>query len=282
MAQAKDVVAGVGARYAEIFVLDTVTGLPLPATASATPVQGTIVQGIKSFTYTDPEGQRFSHYGDDHGFAQDSLPATEIGDFVITTAKTNLVLDAMVEGSKVVTINSSLEARAVNTDKKGSEPQVMILVYRQALDVTKGSSTFGKLRQYHLALIPSTRITPASQSMEQGITDKTYHGIPTPVTATPWNQVFDESTWGATQGEYIEMTSTYKPRINLYRGDGTITAYNLSKPPVSSADLTVWVDGTVTAPSAVVTTTANPAFTMSSPPAVNKLVMAMIGHNQAD
>lgn len=278
----KDIVAGVGVRYAEVFILDTVTGLPLPATASATPVQGTIVQGIKSFTYNDPEPQRFTHYGDDNPFAQDSLPATEIGDFVITTAKTNLVLDAMLESAKVVTINSSMEARAVNTDKKGSEPQVMIMVYRQALDVTKGSSTFGKLRQYHIALIPSTRITPASQSMEQGVTDKTYRGIPTAVTATPWNQVFDESTWGATQGEYIELTSTYKPRANVYRGDGTIVAFNLSKPPVSSADLTVWVDGTVTAPSAVNVTTANPAFTMASAPAVSKLVMAIIGHNQAD
>jgi hypothetical protein len=276
----KDVVAGVGVRYAEIFNLDS-DGLPSVNVASASPVTGTLLRGIKSFTYDDPEPQRIAHYGEDHTLAQDSLPSTDVGSFVMTAAATNLIVDAMAEATKIATINN-MEMRLANSDKRGSEPQLFISVYRQALDIQKGSSTYGKLRQYHAAYIPSVRLSPASQSMEQTATDKTYQGTPTPVTSTPWNQVFDETTWGATQGEYVESTTNYKPRWNFYLGNGTIVAFQLSKPPVSSSDVTVWVDGTLTSPSAVNITTANPAFTLGAAPGVAKKVAALILHNTAD
>lgn len=277
---AKDVIAGVGARFGEAFNLDS-SGLPLPATASAVPMQGTIIQGLKTFGYNDPEPQNIVHYGDDRPFAQDSLPSTDIGDMVITTAKTNLVLDAMSENNKVVTVNG-IEMRAVNSDKRGSEPQLFVSVYRQALDVQKDSSTFGKLRQYHMAVVPSVRISPAAQGFEQAATDKSYRGAPTPVTQTPWAQSFDDSTWGNTQAEYVEAILDYKPRWNFYRGNGTLTGFQLSKAPFDSTHLTVWVNGTQTAPTTVNTAVANPAFTMGSAPGNGQLVAALIQHNSAD
>lgn len=279
-ATSKEIVSGVGARLAEVFNLDS-DGLPSVNSSSATPVTGTLVQGIKTFTYEDPDPVRHSHYGQDRVFAQDSTPPTEGGSFTMTTAKTNLILDAMFEGNKVASIDG-IPMRVVNSDKRGNEPQVFISVFRQALDTKKDSATFGKLRQYHAAFIPSSRVSPSAQSMEQATTDKSYTGTPTNITVTPWNQAFDETTWGASQGEYVEAVLDYKPRWNWYLGNGTITAFQLSKPPVDSAHLHIWVDGTLTTPSAVNTSTANPAFTLSSAPGVSKKVGALIEYNVAD
>lgn len=274
----KQIVSGVGVRLMEVFPLDTADGLPSCNTSSATPVTGTLIEGIKSFTYTDPDVQRVTHYGDDNPFAADALPPAEVGKMAFTTAKSNLKVDAMLEGTKVASIDG-LQMRAANSNKRGQEPQVLINVFRQALDTDKTSATFGKLRQWHGALVPSVRVSPKSQSMEQGATDKSYDGTPTPVAVTPWNQAFDETTWGATQGEYIEYTADYNPRMNVWRGNGTLTAFNLSKAPVDAAHLHVWQDGTLVTPSAVNTSTANPAFTLGSPAPNAKKLIAIIEHN---
>lgn len=277
----KDVVSGVGARYAEAFILDPITGLPAVGFNSGTLTAGTLIQGIKTFTYNNPAPQRIQHYGEDRPFAQDSLPPTEVGNFTITTAKTNLSLDAFTEGTKVVTIDGNVEARAGNTDQRGSEPQEFVSVYRQALDTAQGSPTFGKLRQWHLALIPSTRIINNLQSMEQAATVRSYEGIPTPVTYTPWNAAFDQTTWGAQRAEYIELTTTYKPVWNMGLGNGTLTRFALSKPPVDASHIHVWANGTLATVSSVGTDPSSPFVILSSAPTGNALVAALIEHNQS-
>ena len=278
---AKDITSGVGVRHAEAFILDSTTGLPACAFNSGTLISGTLVEGIKTFDYNNPAPQRFTHYGDDRPFAQDSLPATTIGDFTITTAKTNLALDAFTEGTKEVTLDTTVKARVGNTNKRGSEPQLFLFVYRQALDTQIGSSTFGKLRQWNSAMIPSTRIINQMQSMNAAITDAQYTGIPTPVTSTPWNAAFDETTWGATQGEYIALNTDYKPQINVGLGNGTLTQFALTKAPIDVAHTHAWVDGTLATVSSVNTSTTNPSMTLSAAPGNNKLILALVEHNQA-
>lgn len=276
----KEVVSGVGARYGVAFLLDTTTGLPLPATATAVPFAGVEVQGIKTMPVNDPTPQRFTHYGNDGPIAQDSLPATEVGSFGITTAKTNMTLDNYLEGTKSrAAATSGAKFRIGNSDKQGNEPLVMFQAYRQALDTDRGSGTFGKLRQYEQKIYPSARISPNSNAFEQGITDKTYEGTPSPFQYTPWNEQANETNWGATRGELIEGTTDHHPRWNFWRGNGTIVAFQLTHPPVSSSYLDVWSDGTLVTPSAVVTTAANPAFTLSAAPGVDKLVAALIQTN---
>ncbi len=269
-----EVVSGVGARYAAVFNLDPTTGLPQPAVTTAVPMQGTLVQGIKTMAVTDPEPQRITHYGDDLAFAQDSLPATTVGSFAVTTAKSNLILDSMLEGNKTVTIDN-MQARGINTDKKGQEPLMFWAAYRQALDTKKGSANFGRLRQWNLRLYGATRITPQSQSFEQAATDKSYQATPTPVTQTPWGQSFNENVWGNIQAEALDLILDYQPRINTWLGNGTLSAFQLSHPPVDASHLHIWQDGTLVTPSAVNLSSTNPAFTLTSPTGTNnKLIFA--------
>src|SRR5690349_14134453 len=108
---AKDITSGVGVRYAEAFKINSTTGYPASAFNSGTLVGGTLIEGIKTFTYNSPAPQRIQHYGEDKAFAQDSLPPTEVGSFAITTAKTNLALDAFTEGTTEVTIDTVLKTR---------------------------------------------------------------------------------------------------------------------------------------------------------------------------
>lgn len=274
----KDVVSGVGVRKGELFLLDTTTGLPSVVLNSGTLQAATSMQGIKTFDYNDPDPQKFTHYGQDRPFAQDSLPATEVGSFTITTAKNNMVLDTLVDGTTEVTLDGSLKARAGNTNKKGSEPQVMLSVYRQALDTTAGSSTFGKLRQWHLVMVPSTRIISKLSAMNQGITDKSYSGIPTPVTSTPWGQGLTDGVWGATQAEYLELTADYQPVSAAGLGNGTLATFGLptNAVPVDTAHTHVWVNGTIGTVSAVGTSTTAPTFTLSAAPGLNTLVYAIV------
>jgi hypothetical protein len=75
------------------------------------------------------------------------------------------------------------------------------------------------------------------------------------------------------------MVTDYQPRVNTYRGNGTLVAFDLSHPPVAASQLHVWVDGTVTAPSSVNASTANPSFTLGSAAANNKGVFVIIETN---
>lgn len=263
MAQTKEVVSGVGARFAAIFNLNS-NGLPIPQVPSAVPLQGSLIQGIKTLAVTDPDPQLITHYGDDRPFAQDKLPATEVGSFVVTTAKTNHIIDTMMEGTKIRAQGSNIQAKGGNTNQRGNEPQVMAWFFRQALDTKKSSTTFGKLRQWQMRCYPSVRFSPVTESFEQTNTDKSYNGAPSPVTVTPFNEQFTDANWGFTEAEYYEDITNYRPIPNFWLGTPTITAFQLSHPPVSSADLTVWVNGTVTSPTAVNTSAANPAFTLAS------------------
>lgn len=277
---AKSIVSGVGARYAEAFRLDPNTSLPGVSFNSGTLVGGTLIQGIKEFVYNNPTPQRIQHYGEDRPFAQDSLPPTEVGSFTITTAKTNLTLDAFTEGTNVATLDSVVQARAGNTDNRGSEPQTFVNVFRQALDTQQGSPTFGKLRQWNSALIPSTRIINNEAAFQQAATVKTYEGIPTPVTYTPWNAAFDAATWGATRAEYIELVTDYKPVWAFGQGNGTLATFALPKPPIDAAHTHVWVNGTITTVTGVNTSTTAPTVTVSPAPTGNAFIAALIEHGQ--
>jgi hypothetical protein len=271
----QEITAGVGTRYGVFFPLDE-DGLISVTTTSAVPVQGTLISGIKTATTSDPAPQRFTHYGQDRPYAQDSLPPTEVGALTITSEDGNLIVDALAEGNKVRDIGNT-KWRGGNTDKRGNEPILGALFYRQALDTTPGSPTFGKLRQWNVRIYPAARWSPATSSMEAGATVKTLNGTPTPTGQTIWGENYQESTWGNSYAEYTEGNTNYQPRLNWYRGNGTLTAFQLSHPPAATDELLVWVDGTLTVPSAVNVSATNPAFTLSSAAGTNaKKVIALI------
>lgn len=274
---ASEIISGVGARYGVVLVLDE-NGLPFQETPSATPERGIEIEGIKTLTANDPEPQRFTHYGDDSPFAQDSLQPQTVETFAISTAKTNLVLDTYLEGAVVRQYGSAFRFRVANSDQRGNEPLVMGVFYRQALDTDKNSVTFGRKREWNVRIYPSTRIAPITHSFETGIVDNTYQATPTPTSYTPWGEDIDTSNWGASRGSHLEGVMDYQPRVNVYAGNGTLTSWTLSHTPADSNNLLVWVGGSLTVPGSI-TYGASPAFTVSPAVGVGTQVFALIGTN---
>lgn len=274
---ASDVVSGVGIRHGWAIPLAE-DGLPA-APVSSTMITGTLLQGIKTLTVNDPDAQRIQHYGDDYAFAQDQLPPTETGSFSMTLAKSNLIVSALISGVKLVTIGQNV-MMADNTDKQGSEPRMGAFFYRQALDTKNGSATFGKLRQWNWRMYQSLQFEDKGESYAQTNTDKTINGTPTPSNTTLWGQAFNDTVWGCNLAESIPGVSNYQPVPNFARGNGTLTAFALTHAPINSDELDVWVAGTLVTPSAVNTSASNPAFTLSTPAAVNALVMALVKTTQ--
>lgn len=273
------VTSGVGTRYASVFVLNTTTGLPNVdgSLATGTLTQGTLIQGIQDFTPNDPPPQRFTHYGDDGPFAQDSLAPTTVGDFVFTTAKKNMTVDAVV-GGLIVNTYDNIPMIAGDSDKRGQEPLVMFTTYRQSLDTEKTSSTFGKLRQWDLKIFPSSRIAQSDQPFAQGLTKKTYQGTPTLVSQTPFSETFTSAKWGNTLATFLEATTDYQPRVYVGSGNGTVTKFALPHAPAATDHVHVWVAGTLTAPASVSLT--DPSFTMTVAPANNAQIFVINETNQ--
>ncbi len=262
MANAKEIISGMGVRHGQVFLLDS-NGLPYQSPAAGTLYTGVEIEAIKTLPATTPAPQRTTHYGDDEPYAQDSLSPTEIETFNITTSKVNLILDAYLEGGLVKTIGTT-EFRVGDSDNVGNEPLTCSMFYRQALDTTNGSATFGKLRQWHGRIYPSARISLQTQSMEQLATDTTYSATPTKVTTTPWGETFDgQTSWGANKGAHIEFITNNQPRFAVGVGNGTITSWNLPAVPVASSDLIVWVAGSLTVPGSITYTPSAPSFTIS-------------------
>lgn len=273
-----DIVSGVGARYGTAILLDPATGLPYQATPSATPETGIVIEGIKTASATDPEPQRFTHYGDDFPFAQDSLPPQTVETFAYTTAKSNLRLDAYLEGALVRTYGTDddIQARLADSNQRGNEPFVMAMFYRQALNTANGAPQFGIERQWNIRIYPATRISPISPSYEAAITDNTYQGTPTNTGRTPWGEDYETSTWGATRGSHIEAVMDYQPRVNVYQGNGTLASFSLTHAPANANNLKLWVGGSLTVPGSI-TYGATPAFTVSPAVGLGTQIFALIG-----
>lgn len=274
---AVEIISGVGARFGAVIVLDE-NGLPAQETPSATPETGIEIEGIKTLTANDPEPQRFTHYGDDNPFAQDSLPPQTVETFSISTAKTNMELDTYLEGALVRQYGTAFRFRVADSDQRGNEPFMMAYFYRQAIDTDKASATFGRKRQWNIRIYPSTRISPISPSYEAGITDNTYQATPTPSSYTPWGEDIETTNWGVSRGSHLEGVMDYQPRANVYQGNGTLTSWTLSHTPADSANLLVWVGGSLTVPGSI-TYGASPAFTVSPAVGVGTQVFALIGTN---
>lgn len=260
-----EITAGVGTRYGAFYPLDS-DGLPSVNATTAVPQQGTLISGITTASTGDPTPQRFTHYGQDRPYAQDSLPGQEGGTVTITSSNGNMIVDAMAEGNNVRQIGNTTW-RGGNTDKRGNEPLLGFMSYRQALDTEPGSPTFGTLRQWNVRVYPAGRWAPTTSPMEAGKTTKTLNGTPTPTGRTIWGETYTDdgvASWGNTTAEYHDGNANYQPRLNWWLGNGTLTAFQLSHPPKNANELLVWVDGSLTTPASVNVSPTNPAYTLTS------------------
>lgn len=266
MAAPSNTKSGVGFRWCQIFALDANGFLAAP---DENAYEGVQVSGVRSLTLDIPESQQINHVGDDRIFAVDSLPPTESVTGQLVTGKNNFTVDALLTGANVVTKNEKLLfGRA--TDLQGSEVQVCVLAWRQALNTTPGES---RTRVWDVRLLPVCQLIPMSPSFAQSDPEEmTYTIRPQVVAKYPWGTAFATGTEGFTEAQILDGITVGKPKLIAFLGDNSTVAFSLpaSYPASATTKMTVWhyvtstgvttdVTGTVTLAVGSVTFGAAPA-----------------------
>jgi hypothetical protein len=239
-----------------VFALDS-NGYP-NAISATTPYQGVSVVGARLVNINDPEPRRITHFGDDHILQLDVLPPQEAMTGELQTATVNDDLDALLANVNSFAVDTEIKGLLLNTEKKGSEPQVGVLGYRQSLD-TNGN------RVWRSIVFPKAVLVPRESNMDDNPEARSYPITPMIVTKHLWGTAFASGTEGATQAQAVRLVTAGKPKIIAWLGDGSTTTFTLptAYPASSTSKMHVYDNGTLTPP----TTTATTSLVYTTAPA---------------
>jgi hypothetical protein len=247
----------VGLRYAAAFALDE-NGFPdAPTSGSPAPerYEGVQWEGAKAFALTVPEPRQISHTGDDRLLARDVLPPLEGAGAEFKISKQNYPLLALVTGVLEETIGENVGI-LLGTDQQGSEPQVGLWFYQQSLDAeTSGSGAPGS-RRWRGVFFPKAFCIPQVPGMTDEAAEVTIKVTPMIVSQYPWGQAFTLQYSGATTGQVIDRMFTGKPKMDVWRSDGTLNTFALAKTALTTDKISVFVDGIEKTTNMTVTTTS--------------------------
>lgn len=269
MANGPNITSAAGLRRIQVFALDS-SGYPDGDQSGADGYDGVNLEGARGLSLSIPAVQRIQHVGNDRLLAQDFLPPTEGASGTITTAKQNIGIDATLTGTLVETVGE-ISFGGLLTDKQGDEIDVCILASRQALDTTEGSQT---LRRWQTHVFPVARLIPRGGTAEQGGADEnTYDVVMSVATAYPTGHTFTETDEGFTEAQYLRGSSENPVVMERWTGNNTLTTFNLSWTPISTAKTIVCEDGVEATVSSV--DTANNTVTLSGASANAAVVVAI-------
>lgn len=254
----------VGLRYLTAFALNA-NGRPA-ATSASSPYAGIQAAGAKTFNLTPPDPRQIAHSGDDRLLARDVLPPLEGATAEVMVAKNDYTLFSLLTGTLVQTIG---EATALlwSTDQQGFEPVVGLMAYQQSLDASVGGVD-GGARRWRTIWIPKGKAIPKPSGMSEAAAEFPFSVTPYIVTAHLWGQAFSLVNNGATEAQFAEMMMTGKPWLDSWLGDNTTTVFTLSKTALTTAKISVFVDGTLKVISSDYTATTT-AVTFLAAPALN-------------
>jgi len=258
--------SGVGFRNAVLFELDS-SGYP--KATSTTAYEGKRISGEKTCTINDPDPRRISHIGDDSLVSIDMLPPTEAISGEMHTSKANGIIDAVISGQKLFTVGEA-SLFGVGTDKRGFEPQVAVLAYRQAQDTDPDSPTFG-LRAWDFRIMPKVVLYARENGFADSPEDRIYSLVPMFCTAHLWGTVFSEATEGFARCQMLRGLSWYKPKIVAWKGDNATVEFLFptAAPAVSVSKVAVWKNGVAVTPTVAVN-----KLTFSTAPATGDMIVA--------
>lgn len=199
--------------------------------------EGLSFQGPKAYALNIPEPRRIPHQGNDRLLAVDQLPSLDPIAGEIRVSALDFALDAFLMNQENFAVgDASMIARS--TDLQGSERQVALLLYQQAL--IKSTQT----RRWHFHIIPSSRVIPIPASFTENAEDHRYSLAPTPVKYHIWGTALSLLTEGVTEAGIFDGFTTNKPHLVAFKADGVedVFVFNTAKQPVN-ANYSVWVDG---------------------------------------
>lgn len=214
-------VSAAGFRHARIYQLYD-TGLPYASVAGATAYAGVQIDVAKTFTPTFPDAQNVVITGDDHVRGQIVLGPNEAVTAELAVGKSNLTVDALLQGINVVTAGDQ-KYMLRETEKRGCEGMFGLLAYQQAIDNVVGSATRGKTL-WRAMWMPKARIVAKPGGMEEGNAAQTsYMVYPSVVSSHLWGMVFTTGSEGALEAQAVEHIFNGPPLLNAWLINATPT-----------------------------------------------------------
>lgn len=274
MTETTKVTSGAGLRAAFAYLLDT-NGFPSDDQSGLDGYDGTELTGVNAHEYTEPDFQVITHIAKDRIAAQDQLPPTGGITFSLTSSKQDLNFDAIVGDTKVTALGEA-QMGGMGTSKQGSEPDLAVLVYRQALDTAAGATN---LRRWQLSIYPSTKlVSKGGPAPAGGGEQQRYQGTPGIAVKSPWGIAFTELTNGFLSAQMLRIHSEYPFMIERFDGVAGSTEYNLTWTPISVAKTYATLDGVAETIAAV--DTSGKTATITSSPSGDEVLM--IGYETSD
>lgn len=241
MAQASGKQLAVGMKSAVAFALDS-DGLPA-ATSPSTAYEGVEFNGSKSLDMTIPDARRIVHSGNDRVLAIDFLAPIEPSTGVLTIARNDLVLAALLANVKTFAVGESL-FMPWQTEQQGNEIDIALLTFQQSLDAVT------KLRSWRILLMPKVRVYPKLAGMNENAAVFQYEIAPNPTTKHLWGATMSTGTEGAAEAAMLEGMGEDRPKIIAFKTDGYAVDFNFPTnfPATSAAKVKCWLDGTPSTP----------------------------------
>ncbi len=223
----------VGVRHIQLFELDE--GMP-KASSATTPYNGVHLKGAKTYGFNPPEPRQISHAGDDQVLQIDFLPALQAGNAEIAVAAVDYTAVALLSGVKVFTVGEA-SAIALATSQQGQEPLLGAMIYQQSKDLDLG------LRRWRVAILPSAQFVFLPPGMGEQPVDARYKVAPSISVNHLWGEGLTSLVEGATTSQGIELMTEGLPEIGSFTGNGTEDEFSFTHTALSTAKITIWVDG---------------------------------------
>lgn len=226
----------VGAKLGYIFELNAAGYPAAPDDLSC--YEGIELAGIKGFELSSPNARLVTHMGNDRVLAVDFLPTTEPVSGEIRVAPSLQGVNASLTNNKQFTVGE-MSLLAWSTENQGSEEDISLLIFQQALDKDT------KLRAWRGLTVARARAIPVLAPMNDNPSEFRYQVIASPSTKHIWGTALATGTEGATEAAAIETMTGNKPKIVAWQADGSEDnfVYPASKMPISDAKTVVWLNG---------------------------------------
>ena len=274
MAATTKVTSGAGLRRVQVYLLDS-SGHPSDDESGIAGYDGVEISGANAHEYTVPEFQRIVHIAKDRRAAQDILPPTDAMSYTVTSSKQDLDVDSILSGTSVATLGEA-QMGGLSTSKMGDEPDVAVLVYRQALDTAVGATN---LRRWQLDMYPTGFLTPRGGGGAAGEGEtQNYNGYPGVAAKSPWGIAFTEATNGFLSAEMLRIHSEYPLMIERFTCPAGSQTYTLTWTPISTAKTYATLDDVAETIASV--DTGNKTATITSSPSGSEALV--IGYETSD
>lgn len=257
-----------GFRGGSIFALDQETGF-IAANSPSVPYTGVNLLGGKQFNLTIPRQRKIFHINADRVAAADFLPPTEAASATFAiSANDNMPLEAILTNNTQEYVG---EASSINvlTSQQGYEPLVALLLYQEELNAEK------RTRTWRTFLVPRAKVIPMDAGMADKEQDNSYDVMFTPSSQNIFGRTLSMSVDNAVDAQYTRVMTKGLPALAAWVGDTYTVDFTLptdQSPALSTAQLTVYVNGVEMTGGAISKTTTG--FSLTVPPTASEVVIA--------